>query len=629
MSRCPANDHLERFLAQRLDPTDHAAVAGHVRECPDCRATCAHLAAVVENDTVTFAGPPPFPVLDPHLGHSAPADAPTVRLWKHQLGLRTGERPVKAGSSFDIHIPSWPSAQHTPTVPGYEILGELGRGGMGVVFKARQVRLNRFVALKMIHTDELTDPDTLARFRTEAEAVARLQHPNIVQIYEVGEADGRPFFSLEYVDGGSLAQRAAGRPQPPKEAAAVVEVLARAVHYAHSQGVIHRDLKPGNILLSGDGQRTETQPSDRSSVLRPTSIGSPKVADFGLAKYPTAAAAGAPDSPSRRGLVVGTPQYMAPESYTSPAAVGPVADVYALGAILYELLTGRPPFKGENAVDTLLQVRLLEAIPPRVWQPKTPRDLETIALKCLEKEPRLRYPSARELAEDLRRFQDGVPIRARQASLTERAWKATRRHPSVAALSVTAGVMFVILFAGMAWRWRLAEDARAATAAALARSADRLAVTEHSLYLSRIAQVHEHVRAGRFAPAAELLRQCQPQEFQPDQRGWEWHYLQRFCTIGHDPVIVLPGGPDRIVVSGFRGVTVEAVSPDGRRKALVGSDGLIVICDAVTRQEVLTLRMPPTADALHRPRVAFSDDGLRLAATWAGGAVVWDATNRP
>jgi hypothetical protein len=474
---------------------------------------------------------------------------------------------------------------------------------MGVVFKARQVRLNRLVALKMIHAGELTDSDALARFRTEAEAVARLQHPNIVQIYEVGEADGRPYFSLEYVGGGSLAQRAAGRAQPPAQAAAVVEVLARAVHYAHSQGVIHRDLKPGNILLGDD-------PS-----------ASPKVADFGLAKYPTPAAA---DSPSRRGLVVGTPQYMAPESYTSPATVGPLADVYALGAILYELLTGRPPFRGTNAVDTLLQVRLLEPLPPRVWQPKTPRDLETIALKCLEKEPRLRYPSARELAEDLRRFQDGVPIRARPASLTERAWKATRRHPSVAAMGVAVGMVFVILFGAMAWRWRLAEDARAATAAALALANDQLALAEQSLYVSLIAQANEYARAGRFAQAAKLLRQCQPSESRLDRRGWEWHYLQRFCSDGRDPVSVLPSGSGQVTASGFRGVAAEAISPDGRRSATVGSNGVIVISDATTRQEVLTLRVPAVLGEGSRPRVAFSEDGKRLTATFAGGMVEWE-----
>ncbi len=617
MSRCPVHEHLEHFLARRLTAADHAATAEHVRGCSDCRAVCDRLAATPEFDTVTLGGPPPAPP-DLRKGVSAPADAPTVRLWRHELSLRTGERPVQSGSAFDGAFPPWPSAQHTPTVPGYDILGELGRGGMGVVFKARQVQLNRLVALKMIHAGELSDPDTLARFRTEAEAVARLQHPNIVQIYEVGESEGRPYFSLEYVGGGSLAQRAAGQPQPPAEAAAIVEVLARAVHYAHSQGVIHRDLKPGNILLQIADCGLPI--ADKSAICNLHSA-IPKVADFGLAKYP--AATDTADSPSRRGLVVGTPQYMAPESYVSPATVSPVADVYALGAILYELLTGRPPFRGANAVDTLLQVRLLEPLPPRVWQPKTPRDLETISLKCLEKDPRLRYPSARELADDLRRFQDGVPIRARPASLTERVWKATRRHPSVAAMGVTVGVVFVILFAGMAWRWRLAEDARAATVAALTLTEDRLALAERSLYLNRITQAHEHLRAGRFTPAAELLGQCIPSESRPDCRGWEWHYLQRYCSDGRDPVSVLPVGS---AITGFRAMASEALSPDGRRLA-VGANGLIVLRDAATRQEMLVLRLPANAGEGPGRQAAFSVDGWRIVVTWAGGMVVWDASS--
>src|SRR5262249_27719213 len=234
----------------------------------------------------------------------------------------------------------------SPVVPGYEILGRLGRGGMGVVYRARDERLNRVVALKMILAEPYAEGPEIARFRAEAEGQARLQHPNIVQIYEVGEAGGRPYFALEYVGGGSLDKRLTGLPQPPHQAARMVETLARAMHHAHLQGLVHRDLKPANVLLTADG--------------------TPKITDFGLAKR-LQNEAGQPQS----GAVVGTPRYMAPEQTGGQTpTVGPAADVYALGVILYEMLTGRPPFLGETALDTLLQVRSLDPVPPRRLQPK-------------------------------------------------------------------------------------------------------------------------------------------------------------------------------------------------------------------------------------------------------------------
>src|SRR5262245_4003610 len=247
-----------------------------------------------------------------------------------------------------------------PAVPGYDILGELGRGGMGVVYKARQVGLNRLVALKMVLAGGYAGPEALARFRSEAEAIAALQHPNIVQIHEVGESGGLPYFSLEYCPGGSLAQKLDGTPLPPKQAAELVETLARAMHAAHQAGVVHRDLKPANVLLAADG--------------------TPKVTDFGLAKRLDTG-----DGPTKSGAVMGTPSYMAPEQAADGKAVGPAADVYALGAILYELLTGRPPFRAATSLDTILQVVSEDPVPPSRLNAQAPRDLETACLKCLEK----------------------------------------------------------------------------------------------------------------------------------------------------------------------------------------------------------------------------------------------------
>ena len=313
-------------------------------------------------------------------------------------------------------------------VPGYEILGELGRGGMGVVYLARHVKLDRAVALKMILTAGHAGEADLARFKTEAETVARLQHPNIVQIFEVGEHGGLPFFSLEFCPGGNLAQKLKGTPLPPREAAALVEKLARAMHAAHEKGVLHRDLKPANVLLADDG--------------------APKITDFGLAKKLDADA-----GRTRTGAVMGTPSYMAPEQAGGKSKeIGPACDVYALGAILYECLTGRPPFKAATEMETMMQVLSDDPAPPRQLQSKTPRNVETICLKCLSKEPARRYASAAALAEDLRRFQAGEPVQARPVGRLERAVKWAKRRPALAGLlgvTLSALVALAVLSANL------------------------------------------------------------------------------------------------------------------------------------------------------------------------------------
>jgi tetratricopeptide (TPR) repeat protein len=306
-----------------------------------------------------------------------------------------------------------------PDCPGYELLGELGRGGMGVVYKARQVQLNRVVALKVLRAGEYADAEDLARFRQEAEAVARFQHPNLVQIHEVGEVAGRPYMALEYVAGGSLERYLAGTPQSPRAAAELLATLARAIQYAHERGVIHRDLKPANILLSAE------------------SI--PKITDFGLAKRLDVEL-----GQTRSGAIMGTPCYMAPEQAQGRGkAVGAAADVYALGVVLYEMLTGRPPFKGETPLDTLRQVLIDDPVAPRRLLGRCPRDLETICLKCLQKNPARRYASAAALADDLERFLSGTPITARPIRAWERGLKWARRRPGAAA-ALLAGTAFLV-----------------------------------------------------------------------------------------------------------------------------------------------------------------------------------------
>jgi serine/threonine-protein kinase len=330
------------------------------------------------------------------------------------------------GPGTDTQAP-WRLGARLPEVPGYDVEGVLGRGGVGVVYKARHLRLKRPVALKMLLVGACATPAERERFLREAEAVAGLRHPNIVQVHDVGEHEGRPYFTMEYVEGGSLAQKLAGAPQPAREATALVATLAEAVQVAHQGGIVHRDLKPGNILLTADG--------------------TPKVTDFGLARRLEGSA-----GLTQSGTPVGTPSYMAPEQAQGKSrAAGPAADVYALGAILYELLTGRPPFRGETAAETVLQVLFEEPVPPSRLNAKVPRDLETICLKCLHKEPHRRYATAAAMAEDLRRFQRGEPIVARRAGALERVGKWVRRRPAQAATLATSLLLAAALVGVSLW----------------------------------------------------------------------------------------------------------------------------------------------------------------------------------
>jgi tetratricopeptide (TPR) repeat protein len=398
-----------------------------------------------------------------------------------------------------------PAPAPLPRIPGYEVISELGRGGMGVVYFARQVRLNRPCALKTILAGDHAPPEAIIRFLGEAETVARLRHPSIVQIHAIGDHDGRPYIELEYIEGGSLASRLDGTPWAPLRAAELVETVARGIHEVHLLGIVHRDLKPANILLAADG--------------------TPKLTDFGLAKSMYA------DSGlTRTDSILGSPSYMAPEQASGRVKeVGPAADIYALGAILYELLTGRAPFRAATLFETLEQVQSVEPVPPSRLQPGLPRDLQTIVLKCLEKDPSHRYGSPRELADDLGRYRRGESIRARPAGPIERGLKWMKRRPLEAALLGITGLALLSLtwaIAASTYDRHLEKKNRALDAALLSveqertrarRSFDQArAVIDHF-----IAQIEERLDEPQLKPVRDELLADGLAYYQSVLKTWE------------------------------------------------------------------------------------------------------------
>jgi eukaryotic-like serine/threonine-protein kinase len=467
----------------------------------------------------------------------------------------------------------------------YELLEEIARGGMGVVYRARQRSLNRVVAVKMILFGELARGNVIERFRREAESAARLQHPNIVAVHEVGEHEGQPYFSMDYVEGPNLEALVGNRPLPAKRAVRYARLVAEAIAHAHRQGLLHRDLKPSNVLIDRHDQ--------------------PQVTDFGLAKPLSGASVSAPQTSSLTlsGQILGSPNYLPPEQATGcRGAGGPPSDVYGLGAILYFLLTARPPFLGENIETTLVQVLKQEPLPPRLLNGSVPRDLDTICLKCLEKDPTRRYPGAQAVADELRRFELGQPILARPVGRVGKLWRWSRRQPVVAGLSLGLLLALVLGLVGTTWQWRHSERERQ--------------LQRGYAYASDMKNAQQALQQNNWGAARDLLRRHRPMAGEEDLRSVEWRYLWQEC-LGDELRSV--GGTNEVVVD-------VALSPDGRQLATALVDTIRIWDTASGR--ALT-EFPRGGTVSPKRSVGFAMDGQWLVTQGPAGQLGPGASLQP